>query len=189
MQRASRRCRGSGACRAARLRPARRSSQRIQREVLEETGLVSWRSDPIVEVLDRIHTDGDGRVEYHYVLIDYAARLSAAACTRSPTPPTRAGRCRQNCPVTRLRPQHAPSFRQALDRGPLAGRCASQKRPDLAHCQRNPLFRFLPRVTCSLPLFGCEHRQIEPCVDWCNGHAGARAGSNRGLASARTEIR
>ncbi len=42
----------------------------IQREVLEETGLIV-DVGAIVEVLDRIHVDGDGRVEYHYVLIDY----------------------------------------------------------------------------------------------------------------------
>lgn len=40
------------------------------REVLEETGL-AVRVGPIVEVLDRVHRDLDGRVEYHYVLIDY----------------------------------------------------------------------------------------------------------------------
>ena len=45
-------------------------SAAIQREVFEETGLVV-DVGPIVEVLDRIHTDGDGRIEYHYVLIDY----------------------------------------------------------------------------------------------------------------------
>jgi ADP-ribose pyrophosphatase YjhB (NUDIX family) len=42
----------------------------LQREVLEETGLVV-DVGPIVEVLDRIHLDADGRVEYHFVLIDY----------------------------------------------------------------------------------------------------------------------
>lgn len=42
----------------------------IQREVLEETGLIV-DVGAIVEVLDRIHMDGNGRVEYHYVLIDY----------------------------------------------------------------------------------------------------------------------
>ena len=45
-------------------------SAAVQREVLEETGLVV-SVGPIVEVLDRIHTNGEGRVEYHYVLIDY----------------------------------------------------------------------------------------------------------------------
>ena len=42
----------------------------VQREVFEETGLVV-EVGPIIEVMDRIHTDDQGRVEYHYVLIDY----------------------------------------------------------------------------------------------------------------------
>lgn len=42
----------------------------VQREVLEETGLVVGVGS-IVEVIDRIHSDAHGRVEYHYVLIDY----------------------------------------------------------------------------------------------------------------------
>jgi 8-oxo-dGTP diphosphatase len=42
----------------------------IQREVFEETGLMV-SVGPIVEVLDRIHVSDTGRVEYHYVLIDY----------------------------------------------------------------------------------------------------------------------
>lgn len=42
----------------------------VQREVFEETGLIV-SVGPIVEVLDRIHPDADGRVQFHYVLIDY----------------------------------------------------------------------------------------------------------------------
>lgn len=45
-------------------------SEAVAREVREETG-VEIRVGPIVEVLDRIHRDDDGRVEYHFVLIDY----------------------------------------------------------------------------------------------------------------------
>lgn len=42
----------------------------VAREVLEETGL-SVRVGPMVEVLDRLQHAGDGRVEYHFVIIDY----------------------------------------------------------------------------------------------------------------------
>jgi mutator protein MutT len=42
----------------------------VRREVREETGL-DVRIGPVVEVLDRIHRSDDGRVEFHYVLVDY----------------------------------------------------------------------------------------------------------------------
>jgi ADP-ribose pyrophosphatase YjhB (NUDIX family) len=45
----------------------------VAREVLEETGL-EVEVGPLVEVLDRIRPDPDGRVRYHYVLIDYLCR-------------------------------------------------------------------------------------------------------------------
>ena len=45
----------------------------LAREVLEETGL-SVEVGPVVEVLDRVQFDADGRVEYHYVIIDYLCR-------------------------------------------------------------------------------------------------------------------
>ncbi|MGA7317802.1 MAG: NUDIX hydrolase [Silvibacterium sp.] len=46
----------------------------IRREVLEETGLVV---DPvaIVEVFERISRDAEGRVQYHYVLVDYLCHV------------------------------------------------------------------------------------------------------------------
>ena len=43
------------------------------REIVEETGLVV-EVGPLVEVLDRIFRDDDGRVRFHYVLIDYVCR-------------------------------------------------------------------------------------------------------------------
>ena len=45
----------------------------IAREVLEETGL-EIDVGPMVDVLDRIRFDSDGRVLYHYVLIDFVCR-------------------------------------------------------------------------------------------------------------------
>ncbi len=42
----------------------------VVREVKEETGL-DVEVGPIVEVVDRIHRDAEGRVQYHYVLADY----------------------------------------------------------------------------------------------------------------------
>lgn len=40
------------------------------RELAEETGL-GCTLGPVVEVLDRVLHDADGRVEYHYVILDF----------------------------------------------------------------------------------------------------------------------
>jgi 8-oxo-dGTP diphosphatase len=45
----------------------------VAREMLEETGL-EVRVGPVVEVFDRVLLDLDGRVRYHFVLIDYLCR-------------------------------------------------------------------------------------------------------------------
>lgn len=45
----------------------------IAREVQEETGL-TVEVGPIVDVLDRLRYDTDGRVKYHYVLVDFLCR-------------------------------------------------------------------------------------------------------------------
>jgi 8-oxo-dGTP diphosphatase len=42
----------------------------VAREMLEETGL-EVEVGPVIEVFDRIMRDEDGRVRYHYVLVDY----------------------------------------------------------------------------------------------------------------------
>jgi 8-oxo-dGTP diphosphatase len=43
----------------------------LVREIREETGL-DIDVGPVVEVLDRVRRDADGRIEYHYVIVDYA---------------------------------------------------------------------------------------------------------------------
>jgi 8-oxo-dGTP diphosphatase len=42
----------------------------VAREAVEETGLVVEVGE-VLEVVDRIITQGDGRTQYHYVLIDF----------------------------------------------------------------------------------------------------------------------
>lgn len=47
----------------------------VCREVLEETGLVVETVD-VVEAFDRLSRDSDGRIRYHYVLIDFLCRVT-----------------------------------------------------------------------------------------------------------------
>jgi len=46
----------------------------LRREVREETCL-DVEVGAVLEVLDRISRDADGRVEYHYVIVDYRCRV------------------------------------------------------------------------------------------------------------------
>lgn len=50
----------------------------ICREVLEETGLLVETVD-VVEAFDRISHDAEGRVQFHYVLIDFLCRETGGA--------------------------------------------------------------------------------------------------------------
>ena len=50
----------------------------VVREVREETGL-DVDVGSVVEVLDRISRDETGRVEFHYVIIDYACRATGGS--------------------------------------------------------------------------------------------------------------
>jgi len=48
----------------------------LVREVIEETGL-DVVVGPVVEVLDRVQRAPDGRVEYHFVIVDYLCTVRA----------------------------------------------------------------------------------------------------------------
>ncbi|MES1256131.1 MAG: NUDIX domain-containing protein [Acidobacteriota bacterium] len=50
----------------------------VHREVREETGL-EVAVGPLVEVVNRITHDAEGRVEYHFVILDYACRPTGGA--------------------------------------------------------------------------------------------------------------
>jgi len=50
----------------------------VVREVREETGLTVQVGD-VVEVLDRITRDADGRIEFHYVIIDYLCEVAGGS--------------------------------------------------------------------------------------------------------------
>ena len=52
----------------------------VRREVLEETGLVVEPGE-VLDVFDSIFTDGQGRTQYHYVLIDYLCKLISGGAT------------------------------------------------------------------------------------------------------------
>ena len=57
----------------------------VVREILEETQ-VAVEPVALVKVLDRIFRDKEGRVTYHYVLVDFLCRLMAAKLNRGRTP-------------------------------------------------------------------------------------------------------
>jgi ADP-ribose pyrophosphatase YjhB (NUDIX family) len=46
----------------------------IAREVYEETGL-EVEVGPVLDVIDSIFPDAEGRTQYHYVLVDYLCRV------------------------------------------------------------------------------------------------------------------
>jgi ADP-ribose pyrophosphatase YjhB (NUDIX family) len=53
------------------------------REIREECGIEIELTD-VVEVIERMHRDGGGRTQYHYVIVDYLARWVAGGLKPSP---------------------------------------------------------------------------------------------------------
>lgn len=50
----------------------------MRREVKEETGL-EVHPGPIIETFDRVHRDPDGRIRYHFVIIDFVCESPSGA--------------------------------------------------------------------------------------------------------------
>jgi 8-oxo-dGTP diphosphatase len=47
----------------------------VIREVKEETGLKA-QNPRLIDVVDQVHRDKEGKIEYHYVIIDYAVKAT-----------------------------------------------------------------------------------------------------------------
>jgi ADP-ribose pyrophosphatase YjhB (NUDIX family) len=58
------------------------AEQTAVREVWEETGLTVGKPE-LIDVLDNVELDEDGRVKYHFVIIDYFLRLKGGTLKAS----------------------------------------------------------------------------------------------------------
>lgn len=47
----------------------------VARETKEETGL-EVQSTSLIDVVDQVHLDKEGKIEYHYVIIDYVVKAA-----------------------------------------------------------------------------------------------------------------
>jgi len=85
--------------------------QGIVREVREECGLAVV-PQVVVEVLDRIVRDEDGRVRYHYVLVNFLCRIDGVPGSTGPGEPAliAASDCLEACWVTREEMNAGQSF-------------------------------------------------------------------------------
>ena len=54
----------------------------VQRETKEETSL-NVKSAELIDTVDQVHFDSEGRIEYHYVIIDYFVKAEGELKTGS----------------------------------------------------------------------------------------------------------
>ena len=74
VQRGSEPCRGEWTVPGGLLELGETLRAAVEREVLEETGLVV-KAGQVLDVFDSIYPDGEGRTQYHYVLVDFLCEL------------------------------------------------------------------------------------------------------------------
>ena len=74
------------------------------REVAEETGL-TVEAGPLVEIVERVFNDQEGRVQYHYIILDYLCLICGSALP----PPVRTQPRRGLWPRTSGRPMNWPA--------------------------------------------------------------------------------
>jgi ADP-ribose pyrophosphatase YjhB (NUDIX family) len=97
------------------LEPGELLDQAVRREVLEETGLIV---EPVetIEIFERIMRDSAGRVEYHYVLVDYLCRVTGGTLEASDDASRAAWFTRAELPALRLTEGTLPVIDKAFAR-------------------------------------------------------------------------
>ncbi len=88
----------------------------VRREVLEETGLVVEPGE-VLDIFDSIFTDGEGRTQYHYVLIDYMCRLISGEARAGSDVSEVRWVSESELPSLRLRDSIEQVVRKGLNRG------------------------------------------------------------------------
>jgi len=86
----------------------------VRRELREETGL-EVSPVAVLEVLDRIVRDEQGRPQYHYVLIDYLCRVEQAEARAATDVTECCWAARAELPAYELRPDTRRVVEAALD--------------------------------------------------------------------------
>lgn len=89
----------------------------LRRELREETGLEVTPLE-LLEVLDRIVRDQDGRTRYHYVLVDYLCRVDSSG-PQTPCSASDVSECRWAAPAElaeyHLHPETLRVVKKALE--------------------------------------------------------------------------
>jgi ADP-ribose pyrophosphatase YjhB (NUDIX family) len=87
----------------------------VRREVLEETS-IEIEPLEVIEIFERIVRDAEGRVEYHYVLIDYLCRPVAGALAAASDARRAAWIARDDLPQYRITEGTLPVIEKAFNR-------------------------------------------------------------------------